>query len=1461
MSLTYDDQASTLIMMPEKGTKQLLQLPKIIFNNSQKLPNESFLFWNLSNTGSINFPHRGTESVEFDYASKVTAAIITTYDYSLGFNDLISQSNRDKIVQFNYCSSANINPNGSRGNSDITISAGSVWNHKIIGYTEINRDLILFTTVPGNGENNFGAIWRITSNMIPELIYANDKLNFSTENLIRSVGHQELDDLSKVHWVDGDRNPYSYINLDKDNFWNVATNQLRACPKFLIETPSIAENIQGDLKFGATQYCFYYYTAQGSRTRTSPTSYLATPLTNGKSGQPNERSTTGYRIGFYTDSQFEFVRMYRFSYTEANGSPEVHLIYDGKITPGYQSVYDRGVSSELATSSIDEIYANQPDVFKAEDITYIDKSIILSGIIEQPFIPEFDARAYRFPKLNLSAPGNEYRALFYDKLGQSFSVGPNAFNNAAYNGTNPTYQEWKVPTDHDVIPAANLELNYDPNNKTTLGSYRYNLHTQELGALGPNVDIRFDTVNDNTGSFSHSGGSKYYTRDYKTGEVYRFSIELIDSYGRVSPSYFSCDLKMPEMHEILNETQSTTNQKKVSHESGSVNKLYPVFTVNNVPQGTIAYRISRAYRGNTRGTVVDQVVLSQSLKVSSNAYEDYSNIHLPSPTIGFTNLYGNAYIWQGGMDRGNTLQSYNNSSQYLFDEGTVTETFAIDAFSTPTSLDQKYINMYSPKYLYTDNINFENVHLSASWMAIINNGGHIDNKDRYTINYIDKKFMGFGTITNDWTYTVKYGDTRLKYHPSELNNPVYTGLTANSVPRGRGYNFGIGTTPSIFYTFGKKSTPIATPKAIQIGSTLNRIYPFTQSTISKTRVEGSNESIYYRNYSFYSYRLQDYTSYGNELIPSSYIKIQSRHCNTLFTYFGDNPVMGHVWYDGHTTFDTASNTASLAIADLKKGASITNGTSPQDINRIAGYYTGPSHAERQSESYIPCTEFSAAPEKNPTTHPEFRIVKNGDIFRTTVPILRQAFRYDAYSDIVRPQGHLLLDMGDQTISIKEFVTAIMESTINVDICPENKLDEEFSKDTSNFFKHFDIYEREDVLFRNSPTQDYQIYSKKFSNLLYASTPTVPGSAIDSATQVNALVTGEVRPELGPITSIHNFKDNLVVVQGKGVSIYAINTKVQTQTNAGQLGIAIGNFFYDLTYVSDKFGCRHKFGPILSNNAIYVPDDVSQKILRIAGQSPEQLSDSILGHHILKDMAPNPINEGNVYSYLGIVSGYDSKKGLIYFTFHNTGNISGSKTLSFSEATNSIVSYHSEIKPKLYIPHDSKVYAVHNDGTDETFYTSPITWVNESQIWQLGEGNPFSYFVISSIPAAVPDAYVDFIVNKPGDIAKQYISLEAALECYLNGNNHEAGNISSYQVYNEYQNTGLITNANWKFRKRFRGYRWQISRDINSASGRKRIHNKWAHVKFTFNPGVSNILSVEHIYKLHFVNTVVDMAVY
>lgn len=470
---------------------------------------------------------------------------------------------------------------------------------KIIGYVQLQNNLILFTVVEANDLSERGVIYKIDTSQFPtidqygsfspvidyEIIYESTDLNFSLEYPIQAVGRYETENIQRVYWTDN-LNPVRTINILQENLLDLPVIELKLNIPVTFSSPEIEKvDFSGSLPAGMYQYAYRLKTKEGAITRFSPLSNFTHVVAGSQywDYQEDPENQTEYSntpVGEITDkavilnikqidTDYDFIEIAAIYKIGDEAIENVYVIKEIKITGSQMRVTHRSDSGiPILLEEVTEI-TNIPD--KVKTLVTKDNRLFLGGVQYSPFDLQFNARAYRYRR-----PDNvKYASKSIYETATQGSIG--TYVDAAFDPISQTGNPFSLLNNPYTVEENMDAINpYNDISKLEVPAHRHYKYTKDgitLGGEGPNIKYEFFKKrldgNQGTGNWDIPDEAPFISStfaqeddgnvagDYKSpqnvskflgyrrGEVYRFGIVLYDLDGNPGFVNWIGDIRFP----------------------------------------------------------------------------------------------------------------------------------------------------------------------------------------------------------------------------------------------------------------------------------------------------------------------------------------------------------------------------------------------------------------------------------------------------------------------------------------------------------------------------------------------------------------------------------------------------------------------------------------------------------------------------------------------------------------------------------------------------------------------------------------------------------------------------------------------------------------------------------------------------------------------------------------------------
>lgn len=372
----------------------------------------------------------------------------------------------------------------------------------ILGNTVINDMLILFC----KGVNK-DYIYKIKINDLSGeviLLYEGN-LEFSIDNPIECIASYEGDEVLKVYWVDGIKQP-RYINVFPDKTYPEDDS--------FDFTPSIVDGVDvfiekeyngtGLFKSGVIQYYITYYKKFGAETNVvyqSPLYYISQ---SNRGGKVDEDQSCNFRITIQPKTdKYDYIRVYSLIRTSLNNT-QVAIVADAAVNKNEDGSF----------KSIQVIDTNTNIIpVDPTDIMFLGGNTVIASTIEQ--------------KDNTLFLGN------VEEVKVSFDL----------DNIKNKINTLKTDTSRSFTDAKEQHL------PESILKFKWKVFGYENNDLNSQYDY-----------FSQLNKDSYSIKGFKYNEVYRFGFQLQTYTGEWTQTIYLDDLKCDKYPKILEEFSETNNE-------------------------------------------------------------------------------------------------------------------------------------------------------------------------------------------------------------------------------------------------------------------------------------------------------------------------------------------------------------------------------------------------------------------------------------------------------------------------------------------------------------------------------------------------------------------------------------------------------------------------------------------------------------------------------------------------------------------------------------------------------------------------------------------------------------------------------------------------------------------------------------------------------------------------------------
>lgn len=1256
----------------------------------------------------------------------------------------------------------------------------------IIGQTPIRDGVILISS----DELGFDCIWKLsTDNYDLKLLYMRN-LGFTKNNPIQLLNNFENKNVDKIYWVDG-LNQLRFLNIeqslnnqDLEELIDIPLNVIDMVGKSRLLQPVIKGISAGGIHTaGMIQYGYNLYRVNSSQTKISSLSNLVALDKNSLGGGAvNELVGASPTIVISEiDRSYTNIKIYSIKYNSYNEIPIISLIDDREIPSlGNIEVFDDG--RIIQTITLEEFLFLGSDIVIPKHINTKFNRLFLANYKEINFDVDLDTRAYSY---NNNGTSIVYKDLYSNKVIITLPTIPITTKTIEYPTGTPFYITTKEDYDSlDLIKHDAVNLNYD--------TFKFQKNAITVGGEGKYLKYEL------TKSTIFNPDNKYFKDD----EIYRIGIEFFNEYGQVSLPNWIADFKSldgnlngqyntlsvtlkPEFFTWLNTTSFSTKYDK-----------------------PIGYKIIIAERTINDRTIVANGLLS-SMMIDNKTTDENDGDVVPNLTK-INNLPKMPNILVRNC---NALTEYGNTQplhkcRHLGEMNNGRDTSNTEIMRADSGNDDTFgrlwqfnamVQMYSPEIMFNNSIPLSDnlrLKIKGSLKNTMNNSWlkRLSTTDQGIV----REGKGFGGISPIYSTTREditgfvnqILDRGIISHPggSEADRVIHSmfsreyGNIDSLITKTFPYKK--SSTNNIFDIYGK---PELTEKG-QSGTNYNNDpnYRYINS-LEGFRSDGDSG---WDDGGKYLRKIISINAYGNK-------------CITIVPGSDDSSVIHSL----RPTMESMFNTSGLSgdnnglIGELVK--------TDQEIY-LGNIYGGNSYEDKQRSNYIEIGDFNILNELTPTIN----IESPGDTYVNSFKFIR----------IVRTDKDII---AEGVYGLEELVEFITESTI--DLKNRNDLslqpwDSRFQPYDAEYHKYNKVYSQLPTLIKR---RNLNYNTKRFNHFdtnIIATKVKSSGEIIDSWTDLQVNETITLDGKYGAINSLTTFNDEIYAFQDKALSFISINPRVQVQ---GEDGLAIqlgsGSVLDRYKYISTNSGTINKWSICSSSNSLYYYDTLNSSLMMFKG-GLETLSDTKgLHSYFINNTSLESLKIDNPLIKKGIISSFDHNTNDMFMTFHQTNsNIDNSYTLSFNEQSQSFVSFYDYI-PSVYISKGNLFLSTNPDNT---------------KIYEQGTGLYNNFYGINY------PSFITLLVNPEADMDTVFDNIMYKSEVYLNDIDQPDKTLSNVQVFNEYQDSGLIpliVGRNSNLRRKFRDWNAILPRNVGT---RERVRNPWVYLKLQFD-NTTNLKLVLH----------------
>ena len=1307
---------------------------------------------------------------------------------------------------------------------------------KCIGSSRINDEVVLFSTNETGttpDKNTPGQIWKFSIDAVSRIIedstngtlvpskhlYYNNRLGFSTRNEIGSetVSRFENATTGRVYWTD-DYNALRVINLLREDTFSVKPNDLDIIPDVSLSQPIVTEIGSGSIPKGVVVQYFYRLFKKGGIETLFSTGSDLIPLS---SFDPNTElyqeyqgvpaSGAGDNSVTYTisnlDRNYDIIEHIAVVYSSADNPSIFKFGEDAVPSDGDIVVTHTGSETNIIISA-QELNLLNNIVSKAKTITQKDNRLIAGNIESNKFDIDFDARAYRYTATVLGKTAKLYNSenvLETSFTGSNFPTSDtldaiNPFNDEAH----PSYEELKYQSDGFTLGGSGPLVSYKLISERIHGDTAIETGTttnnpfvtvgRSNNTVTSIIDFGTDAKTvDNNGFFENfkspilSGALKGYAR----GEVYRFGISFYDKKGNPSFVKWVGDIKIPESYETNNNPGAFNNWSPgtATSSSGSISELQSIGIEFTVDTSSIANDISGYEIVRLKREEFDKTRLGTGALIMLDT-TDYSG--------------GKHSLVEGVPDSNIDV---DNEVDFHLGKSDVETWYIMDRPSL--GLESRGANA---------------IHGVCSIIGPVSQFDVYNNYSRKSGDFI----RGTG------------------YYKATLVVNMVDAVSAGAYYRSNSYILPTDFTPKSFLIDEAKKLGFAehmlvTSFITDAPSSLNdiEIINASYSEESSGVPSGVGDSKQILSLETDSTNRATGISNGGPLSGSFSDPLTDLDWDGIYPGSGTPDFRAITFPTGITQGYTQ---VGFFIKEMSYGRLLTK------------QYGGNSYVDRTKSQYMSTGTFVGIDEKNVITSHTNKVF-GGDVYVTYYDdeYLNQNWLSDGNRDIFNTD---LPNGGANKLSVAMLFPC--ETSINTELREATHWAKDRDSDNMgayirNNYVYNTLYDQDNTAKQIFFAKDSLITdSNESPHRLWASDNKIDGELLDSWRNFKANNFTDVDGVHGPINKAITFRDRLYFYQDAAMGVASVNERVTIPNESGtSIVLGTGAVLDDYAYISTNTGCSHRFGVVPSESALYHFDVRTLKMYQYTGSGANPLSDTKgLNSYFRRNILGNIKTEDRILDDIdpaGIHGVYDVKNNRVIFTFldyyykHKTtgdiiaelpvsviddgsgdgsgevslyDKITGDFTLSYNELVGAYESFYS-YKPRLYFKDRHDILSISN--------------LDRGEAYMHEKGSYCEYF--GSINA---DSKLNVILADNPDIIKVFNNLDFDLEITKDGVDVHTDTLSTIQVSNSYQDSGLLTltpfgNINRKMRK----WRVVMPRDAASADD-ARLRDWFAILELTYN---------------------------
>ena len=1173
----------------------------------------------------------------------------------------------------------------------------------ILGHTSIGPEVYMVCTDSLEPEGGAGYIYRLTIDMETletqlDLIYSNPEFQYSVYHMVQVLGSRENSSTVRLYFSDFNTETRAFNTLTIEEDSPIQYTQL--FPDADLPSPVIQDIIDtgGSLAAGIYEIGYLLTTFDGKKSLYSPTSQQVHVIDSafGPTIEYNDSETVvqdpnsnqfgdnvicqksisvEVDLSQYPEGLYRFITFVSIFKNQEGQAPTISEIGTVDIPEDQIASYVYTGTETTTTITEEDFYDNRYPFYTNKSFAAKDNYLLVANLKDNLFAVDYDASVFRYKKFSTETYEDVYKNPYNDESGRRFG-----------ELSDIDFEQWfsndqfKYQADSDYLGGSGANIDY-----------RFTLEPMDgpsLNTLSIPLDTQEEEVNGLPSKYAKSFHSPYLRdlRGYKRGEIYRFGIVFFNNKGNSSFVQYIGDIKFPEISEragyqmqpgieqfpIIDFPEDPQRQQQYV-----IPEALPLIWPQDTPvsAGSMTIAVGGTYQLIFNGTLTweNTEILSQH-NVTMRIIDDETEEVLATRIMTFSSIYNDFdqaedgtspitfYIEEREWTQGQVVRIEFEHNQVGYQpQGSISITDAVLEFD---SQDVKFSTFYSLGIEF----DVKNMPEGATSYQIVRVPREDFYKTRITQGNGSKTYAltsddypdtqaPTGNLTSVVGYFTRFGDgsddnTHRRYSRRNIIPFFSPEVLYNSLP-----------TDSVKNHFLKVSGTFGVLGYLRGNNAGNPIFSLDENAGTVDQNDSQAKFCktyplpgYENNAPLYFEKIKGSKKYGPGSGPRAPI--------------GDSPwrIYNYCWpwnvrgapLTGN--IDRANSGTKLFL-DLEKGES----NELFNWNYNYGQFGGYNNCKRRTFIYdiirLQTVHYGgnnkAAVARNifKPVGPKYYSTGSNRYFDGDIYTYYFEYMY-SFWDHYSSGGSFFMD-----------VSFPVETTINLDIAQGS------TRARGNTFR----FEDDDPTSYGLQESDHNeegypyLYDKIYSETkigkpffaepidfvsvtdyptrAYRSQPKILGENIDSWSQFFINDFYDIDPQYGPITHIHNFRDEIFTIQEQAFGRYSINPRSVISDNAGletSLGTATG--IQDHGYISTHDGSIHQFSVVSNDMSLYFYNHRHNRILQYNGESLRPLSEELLFNSELLSLTKNMLDSDRPYIDSSVVATYEPTHREVYFTF-------------------------------------------------------------------------------------------------------------------------------------------------------------------------------------------------------------------